>query len=140
MNIRSFIRDITDETNQSKGYMYCALWIFIYNIGCALQGILWDPYLVHNFYLLTFSGGFLGGLLARPAVQYPSVFSQVNTYILRYLIAKTGLFGKYPYLLPCIVGFAINTIGFITGYFFLIDVKKPTKEIEGNHSIQSTKS
>ena len=50
---------------------------------------------------MTYSGGMwgiaiiigptIGGLLARPAVQYPGVF------------AADGVFGRLPYLLPCAV-------------------------------------
>eukprot|EP01114_Cavostelium_apophysatum_P013216 TRINITY_DN3146_c0_g1_i2.p1 TRINITY_DN3146_c0_g1~~TRINITY_DN3146_c0_g1_i2.p1 ORF type:complete len:363 (+),score=64.00 TRINITY_DN3146_c0_g1_i2:84-1172(+) len=88
--VKSYIRDITDETNQSKGYM-------MRSSGYSLGSVL---------------GGFLGGVLARPAVQFPSVFS------------ADGLFGTFPYLLPCIVSASINAIGLITGFFFLFDVPK----------------
>jgi MFS family permease len=36
-------------------------------------------------------GPSIGGLLARPAVQYPTVF------------ASTGFFGRFPYLLPALI-------------------------------------
>eukprot|EP01047_Picozoa_sp_COSAG01_P066826 COSAG01_NODE_9302_length_2489_cov_6.794142_1_plen_525_part_10 len=45
----------------------------------------------------TIAGSALGGLLARPAIEFPSVF------------AADGIFGTFPYLLPCLAcaGFAV---------------------------------
>lgn len=34
----------------------------------------------------------IGGILAQPAEKYPNMFSQ------------NGIFGQYPYFLPCLVG------------------------------------
>ena len=49
-------------------------------------------------------GPIVGGLLSRPAIQYPSTFS------------RTGIWGRLPYLLPCLVcaliaGLAVIAIG-----------------------------
>lgn len=49
----------------------------------------------------------LGGLLARPAEQYPSVFGNV------------WLFREFPYLLPCLLSACVSLIGFAVGYFYL---------------------
>jgi MFS family permease len=87
---KSYITEITDETNQAKGYIYRSAG---YAIGSTC-------------------GLFLGGILSRPAIQYPKIFSQ------------NGLFGKFPYLLPCLVSVFVNLIGLITGFFFLKDTKK----------------
>jgi Major Facilitator Superfamily len=52
-------------------------------------------------------GPALGGFLAIPADLYPNVFSQ------------TGLFGRNPFLLPCVVMSAIQLSGFVVGFFRL---------------------
>eukprot|EP00762_Andalucia_godoyi_P000614 ANDGO_05294.mRNA.1 Protein ZINC INDUCED FACILITATOR-LIKE 1 len=57
-------------------------------------------------------GPVAGGLLARPAVQYPSVFPE------------DGLFGRYPYLLPCLVSSGVTLVGLAIGVFVLQDSKK----------------
>ena len=53
------------------------------------------------------AGPILGGLLARPAQLYPSVFDQ------------THLFGTFPYLLPNVVASIFFIIGLVTGFLFL---------------------
>lgn len=53
------------------------------------------------------AGSFLGGVLARPATEFPNLFSE------------NGLFGLYPFLLPCLVSAALNVVGLALGYFFL---------------------
>lgn len=49
----------------------------------------------------------MGGFLAQPSRYYPEVFP------------PTGLFGKYPYLLPNIVAVGFIVIAIIQGFFFL---------------------
>ncbi|KAH7335700.1 major facilitator superfamily domain-containing protein [Rhizoctonia solani] len=54
----------------------------------------------------------LGGFLSHPAERYPSVF---NYALLR----------QYPFLLPCLVGSGLSTIGLISG-IFLFDEPAPS--------------
>eukprot|EP01116_Phalansterium_solitarium_P024964 TRINITY_DN9330_c0_g1_i2.p1 TRINITY_DN9330_c0_g1~~TRINITY_DN9330_c0_g1_i2.p1 ORF type:complete len:576 (-),score=118.29 TRINITY_DN9330_c0_g1_i2:329-2056(-) len=86
---KSYLRDITDETNQSKCYIYRSTG---YAIGMA-------------------AGPLLGGLLARPIEQYPSVFS------------KGTFFDAWPYFLPCFVSGLINVVGLATGFVFLRETR-----------------
>ena len=46
-------------------------------------------------------GPALGGLLARPASNYPSLFS------------ADGVWGRYPYLPPCLLGFVLCALGLL---------------------------
>eukprot|EP00013_Stygamoeba_regulata_P000351 CAMPEP_0177637582 /NCGR_PEP_ID=MMETSP0447-20121125/5045_1 /TAXON_ID=0 /ORGANISM="Stygamoeba regulata, Strain BSH-02190019" /LENGTH=683 /DNA_ID=CAMNT_0019139513 /DNA_START=58 /DNA_END=2106 /DNA_ORIENTATION=- len=52
-------------------------------------------------------GPALGGFLAIPADLYPNVFSQ------------EGIFGRNPFLLPCVVMAFIQATGFVVGFFRL---------------------
>ena len=51
-----------------------------------------------------------GGFLARPADHFPSIFGNWQLFI------------DYPYLLPCLCGASISTIGLILGALFLEEV------------------
>lgn len=51
-------------------------------------------------------GPVIGGVLARPAIQYPHVFSQ------------DGLWGRYPYLLPSAVSSCIAAVAALTIFLF----------------------
>ncbi|KAF8668081.1 mfs general substrate transporter [Rhizoctonia solani] len=63
-------------------------------------------------------GPTLGGFLSHPAERYPSAFDY-------------ELLRQYPFLLPCIVGSGLSTIGLIAGIFFfeetLIKAKRPSR-------------
>ena len=67
-------------------------------------------------------GPIVGGLLAQPATKYPSYFSQ------------DGLFGQFPYALPCILSFALGVMSLFICYFMLPESKviippdKPTTD------------
>ncbi|KAL2643023.1 hypothetical protein R1flu_010610 [Riccia fluitans] len=50
-------------------------------------------------------GPAMGGFLARPAINYPSIFSQ------------DGFFGRYPYILPSIVQAAFALVGLVVVSF-----------------------
>jgi hypothetical protein len=52
-------------------------------------------------------GPVIGGLLARPAVQYPTVFD------------IDGLFGRLPYLLPCLVVSGTAALCLVLSHFAL---------------------
>jgi MFS family permease len=57
-------------------------------------------------------GPTIGGLLARPTVQYPTVF------------ASTGFFGRFPYLLPSLIGAAFALAANLGVLFFLPETLK----------------
>eukprot|EP01034_Spumella_vulgaris_P024805 gene24805-31186_t len=48
-----------------------------------------------------------GGLLCKPAEKYPSLFSE------------SGLFGYYPYLLPCLVCVSFNLLGSLLCFVYM---------------------
>ncbi|CAM9287714.1 unnamed protein product [Ectocarpus sp. 8 AP-2014] len=78
-----------------------------YVLGCASIGLVIGPG--------------LGGLLAEPATHYPTVFSE------------SGLFGRFPYLLPNIVGAGIALTGLPFVFFFL----KETRHVHNNRGDSS---
>lgn len=57
-------------------------------------------------------GGLYGGLLARPAIKWPDVFSQ------------EGIFGQFPYLLPNLVSITTVALGLVAVYFFLKELPR----------------
>jgi MFS family permease len=83
--LKSYIREITDQTNQAKAYTVRA-------VGWAIGTIV---------------GPILGGGLARPAIQYPNLFS------------STGLFGYFPFLLPCLASAILSGISLFLGMLYL---------------------
>jgi MFS family permease len=56
-------------------------------------------------------GPLLGGYLCRPAQQFPAIFSE------------TGLFGVYPYLLPCLVVVALDVLVSIFCFFAMSETR-----------------
>ncbi|KAF2746123.1 MFS general substrate transporter [Sporormia fimetaria CBS 119925] len=64
-------------------------------------------------------GSAMGGYLAKPAVFYPHLFS------------PTGIFGRYPYLLPNLVAAFMILLAILQGVLFLEEtnpaLKNPTK-------------
>ncbi|KAI9203836.1 major facilitator superfamily domain-containing protein [Polychytrium aggregatum] len=88
---KSYLSEITDETNQSKGF--------------ALLG------LNRAFGLIV--GPAVGGLLCLPAKKYPQYFP------------PGSFFDRYPYSLPCIVGFVIAMSGFCAAWFVIKETLPP---------------
>lgn len=79
---KTVVSEICSHADQAKGMVIItATW------GC---GLIFGPS--------------LGGILARPADKYPSVF------------AKDGLFGQFPYLLPCVVISASAVVSLLLVY------------------------
>lgn len=89
--IKSYIREITDETNQARCYT-------LRSAGYSVGAII---------------GPVLGGALARPAIQYPNVFS------------STGLWAHFPFLLPCLASAAVTAVSLILSILFLQETVKP---------------
>lgn len=54
----------------------------------------------------------VGGLLSNPAEKYPTVFGE------------DGLFGHFPYLLPCLISVSLSIVGISSGYFYLEETLK----------------
>ncbi|EJU02927.1 MFS general substrate transporter [Dacryopinax primogenitus] len=65
-----------------------------------------------------FVGSLLGGVLAEPALQYPSLFGSI------------ALFKRYPYLLPCIVNGALATLAAVMNIFWLKETYPARKDDE----------
>lgn len=57
----------------------------------------------------TIIGPAIGGVTARPAISMPDVFS------------PSGIFGKFPFLLPNLICSALLLVSICLGYFFLIE-------------------
>lgn len=72
--VKSVVGEITDETNQARAFSFLPL---AWTIGC-------------------FIGPLLGGYLSRPVEQYPDVFGPGS------LLHFGGLWGTFPYFLPCL--------------------------------------
>lgn len=62
----------------------------------------------------TIVGGFLGGVLARPAQQWPSIFTGT-------------IFQTYPYLLPNLFCTAVVLFGLVVGILFLEETHEDRK-------------
>lgn len=88
--IKSFLTEITDDTNRGKGFSFMQL-------GWSLG---------------TICGPLAGGLLCYPAVKYPGVFSQ------------TGVFGQFPFLLPCLLCALMNIFTAFYCFFFMSESRK----------------
>ena len=77
----------------------------------------------------TIIGPAVGGTLARPALNYPSVFSGT-------------IFAKFPYLLPNLVCSTMLVMSVIAGYFFLTethpDMQPWSTPADLDHSIAET--
>jgi MFS family permease len=58
----------------------------------------------------TVVGPIIGGSLSRPAEKFPWLFGNIS------------LFREFPYLLPCLVGAGVSSIGLVAGIFFLEEV------------------
>ena len=54
-----------------------------------------------------------GGLLCNPADKYPKYFNQ------------SGIFGMYPYFLPCLICVVFNVISALTCLVFMIETRIP---------------
>lgn len=91
---KTYLGEICDSTNVARAFS----WI----------GLMWG--------FGSIAGSVFGGLLARPAVQYPKVFS------------KDGIFGTHPYLIPNLVAAIVTCTGFILCFFFLTENEKKSHQ------------
>ncbi|KAJ2157750.1 hypothetical protein GGF46_004283 [Coemansia sp. RSA 552] len=83
--VKSVMAEISDDTNRPR---MMAILPLLWNVGAI-------------------AGSALGGILADPANQYPSVFGHIK------------LFHTFPYLLPCMVGSITTATGLVIGIFKL---------------------
>jgi MFS family permease len=90
--VKSFLSEITDETNQGKGFSYLSI---AWSLGSLMAPLA-------------------GGLLCSPADKYPAYFD------------KDGIFGYYPYLLPCL----ICIVGNVGTAFFCLAVMEETRKFK----------
>lgn len=107
--VKSFLSEITDETNQGKGFSYLSI---AWSIGSLLAPLA-------------------GGLLCSPADKYPKYFS------------KDGLFGYYPYLLPCLICVTCNVFSAFFCLFVMTETrkfKKDSSDKTGSKGLQAKKS
>ncbi|KAL8673736.1 MAG: hypothetical protein Q9168_001843 [Polycauliona sp. 1 TL-2023] len=74
----------------------------------------------------TIIGPAIGGLTARPAISMPDYFS------------PTGIFGRFPFLLPNIICAALLLISICLGYFFLIETHPDMQPWSTEEEYQNT--
>ncbi|KAI4223476.1 MAG: hypothetical protein LQ349_007422 [Xanthoria aureola] len=74
----------------------------------------------------TIIGPAIGGLTARPAVSMPDLFS------------STGIFGKFPFLLPNLICSALLLVSICLGYFFLIETHPDMQPWSTEEEYQNT--
>lgn len=84
---KTYLGEICDSSNVARVFSYI--------------GLMWG--------FGSIAGSALGGLLARPAKQYPTVFS------------PTGFFAAHPYIIPNFLAAIITLIGFVLCFFFLTE-------------------
>ena len=78
--------------------------------GFAISSVCWG--------LGSLLGPAVGGFLVAPADKYPDVFDQ------------DGLFGQFPFLLPCLAVSFVCFMGFISGLFFLPETNPEAQSIK----------
>eukprot|EP00842_Homolaphlyctis_polyrhiza_P001507 jgi/Hompol1/2357/HPOL_005965-RA len=95
---KSVLGEITDSTNRSRAFSIFGL---MFGVGMIV-------------------GPMLGGFLADPATNFPSVFGGIK------------LFVDNPYLLPCLVSATVSIGGFCVGVLFLPET---ARHIGGYHPV-----
>jgi hypothetical protein len=88
--IKSFLTEITDDSNRGRGFSFMQL-------GWSLG---------------TICGPLAGGLLCYPAEKYPLLFS------------PSGVFGEYPFLLPCLLCALVNLFTAVYCFFFMTESRR----------------
>lgn len=89
--LKSFLTEITDESNRGAGFSYMS-------VAWALGTII---------------APLAGGLLCNPADKYPQFFKH------------SGLFGTYPYLLPCLICVVFNVVTALVCQLFMTETRQP---------------
>ncbi|KAJ1832602.1 hypothetical protein LPJ63_003406 [Coemansia sp. RSA 2711] len=83
--VKSVVVEVADDTNRPR--------------MVALLPLMWNVGVI--------AGSAVGGLLADPVTQYPSIFGSWE------------IFREYPYLLPCLAGSLTTALGLVVGLFKL---------------------
>lgn len=133
--VKSYLAAITNAQNQSRAFSFFFVAIGAGSMAGMKQVTEWETIGLSNIVNLlpencercrwssfnvefgvVFSrlGSSIGGFLARPAVTWPDTFN------------STGLFGRFPYLLPNLITAFVVFCGLIGAIFFLPEVKKPS--------------
>ena len=87
--LKSFLTEITDESNRGAGFSYMS-------VAWALGTII---------------APLAGGLLCNPADKYPAYFN------------KSGIFGAFPYLLPCVICVVFNVVSAVMCQLFMVETR-----------------
>eukprot|EP01105_Mastigella_eilhardi_P017667 TRINITY_DN4069_c0_g1_i1.p1 TRINITY_DN4069_c0_g1~~TRINITY_DN4069_c0_g1_i1.p1 ORF type:complete len:579 (+),score=107.38 TRINITY_DN4069_c0_g1_i1:26-1762(+) len=90
--IKNYLADISDGSNRVQTF--------------SLIGLMWG--------IGSIVGTSVSGFLARPAIQYPNIFS------------SKGIFGRFPYALPNLVSASLLAFGLVLSFFFLPETKRPS--------------
>lgn len=96
---KTYLKEITDETNQSRAFSFLGV---TFSIGVICK-------LIQSLMFLV--GPIIGGFLSRPSEKFPLLF---NNFI----------FNTFPYLLPNLIIALLSLVGLILGYFFLFESNK----------------
>eukprot|EP01040_Poterioochromonas_malhamensis_P013269 gene13269-14574_t len=104
--MKSFLAEITDDTNRGKGFSYISSF---WAVGCLIAPLV-------------------GGLLSNPADKYPAFFSQ------------SGLFGYFPYLLPCLLCACLNLCSVILCSITMTETRKPKAAPAPSSEVEMTSS
>lgn len=83
--VKSMLGEMTDSTNRGRAFSY---WESAYGMG-------------------TIVGPMLGGFLANPVQQFPTLFG------------NSELFKTFPYLFPCLISSFISLLGATVGYIYM---------------------
>ncbi|KAJ1988460.1 hypothetical protein GGI25_005281 [Coemansia spiralis] len=103
--VKSAVAEISDETNRARIMGFIPL---TWNIGAI-------------------AGASIGGMLADPAHQYPSIFGNVKFFV------------NFPYFLPCAMGCSVTLIGLTFCIFEFEEtlVRKELQSIPSNAVLSS---
>ena len=93
--LKSFLTEITDESNRGAGFSYMS-------VAWALGTII---------------APLAGGLLCNPADKYPRYFK------------KSGIFGVYPYLLPCVICVVFNVVSACMCQLYMVETRNPKGQL-----------
>lgn len=94
--LKSFLTEITDESNRGTGF--------------SIMSVAWT--------IGTIIAPLAGGLLCKPAEKFPAYF------------AENGLFGVYPYLLPCSLCVFFNVFSALFCLLFMAETRKPNNRMK----------
>lgn len=104
-----YLADVTDASNEARVFSY---------VGLAMGlGVVVGPT--------------IGGLLARPCVQYPGValFDPART-------PSGRLFSRFPYLLPCLCSVACSLTNLVSSWFLLKESHPEFRRVGGGWRAQ----